>query len=228
MAHMSMDAGSTTIVVTSRINLIPQWEKEFRDNGVSTENIVFLCTPSAHKIPRKCTLLIVDEAHRALSPVYRGMFEAIDFESILCLTATVPESDEYNTYLQGVAPLVYGRNLKEVRSSSGVISEFSIYNLSVAFEKKQKIVHDAFNKKFSESTILLNRYRMSNSSLIRQYPSVFDLAKDLKGAYDQSDPVKWARQFWLAMTMRKNAIYGNEFKIKVAKKIIDDAPSSRK
>ena len=71
-----------------------------------------------------------------------------------------------------------------------------------------------------------------SAELTREFPGIFETAQALSrpGAKEKYklEAVRWAKQFWSAMTMRKNVVYSNPEKIKKALEVLKAAKSEKK
>ena len=205
-----------TLVVTSRVPLIKQWQGEFGDSL----NIDYLCIQTAYKEKEVYDLVIIDEVHRSLSPKYRAVFENISYKHILCLTATIPKEQEYQDVLHHYAPIVYRKVLDEAVQMD-ILPDFDIINYEVPFDKKQKYKYDLFDRQFREALISLMQMKSKDPFLSYKYKSAFEIAKDMKDLNKDSPLRRMARQFWSSMTMRKHAVYNNAAKLKIAVDIVN-------
>lgn len=190
MARVSL-GNPKTLVITSRVPLIKQWQDEF---GTEVSNIDFLCIQTAYKIIADYDLVIIDEVHRSLSPKYRAVFENITYKWILCLTATKPKEQEYLDVLYKYAPIRYEKTLHEAVDSQ-VLPDFTIINCEVPFAKEQKYKYAMWDKQFHEAVISIMRMRHADESLSRKYKSAFEIAKDFKDAKENSPLKQMSRQF---------------------------------
>lgn len=183
-----------------------QWKEEFIKWDKDISNIRIECFAAAHKITDSFDLLIIDESHLSLGPVYKKIYD-IPVGSRIALTGTPPK--------ESVDEIIYSKNLEEALNASA-IEKSLIYNLEVGFDPKNKASYTAFDKQFKAATITLAKYNK-----ILQEKSIFDLAR--KYSVEQSDIVglnKAAKAYWGAMTLRKWACYNNKNKIDVIKTIL--------
>jgi len=216
-AHNSV-ASESTLVVTSKIPLKSQWSKEFDLVGYKG-NVEYLCIQSAYKAVRKVNLLIVDECHKALSPVFRQLFSNIEYDHILCLTATPPVNEEYHEFLNTVAPICHLGTITEA-VSQGAISPCKVINKKISLDKASRYKYNLFNKQFSEASISL----MAMKRAAKLEGTVFDIAKTYK---DQKSPIgAKSRQYWAGMSMRKSVLYNNPQKLVECKQIIERNPGN--
>jgi superfamily II DNA or RNA helicase len=226
-ALAKIDEVKSILVVTSRVPLIQQWQDTFKAEMVPMERVEFACIASAYKYNAHYDLVIVDEVHKSLSPMYRKLYQGVSCKFLLCLTATVPKKDDYANFLESVAPIRYVKTIDEIKDASQVTNPYMVYNLYVPFEGRMKATYSVFNKKFLNGVYNL-------STMMRKYPelkgyTIFDVAQKFSKFTDKTHPlVTHAKDFWTGMTMRKQAVYSNPQKIFVAKQIVDAAPPTRR
>lgn len=222
MARRSLDYVKT-LVVTSRVPLIKQWKDEF---GKAGRGVDYMCIQSAYKSKKEYDLLIVDEIHRALSTKYRDVFKNIKYKYILGLTATEPETEESAAVLAQNCPVVYKKHLREV-VEAGILPQFTIYNVAVPLDGKEKAKYKIFSNQFEQAAIELNRMRLKSSELSKKYGNPFDMASFFKDAKEDSPLRRSARKFWSGMSMRKAVVYSNPSKLDVVRQIINQFPNKK-
>ena len=84
--------GGNALILVPTVQLQDQFIEEFDKWGVSHENVEIMCYQSAYKLKNKhYNIVVCDEIHLGLSPVYRKFFENNKFNMLLCMTATLPE-----------------------------------------------------------------------------------------------------------------------------------------
>lgn len=225
-ALLKSDDAVKILVITSRIPLLKQWEDTFSEQGVNLSKVTFMCIASAYKVIGHYDLIIIDEVHRALSPEYRAVFKNLTYKFLLCLTATIPHKEEYAALLNVVAPIVFRRSLKDFVDKEEVISPHFVYNLNVGFEPRLKAVYKVFNQKLVKGSMNISSMIKKDAKLSKY--SIFDVAKIYSKLKEDTPLVQASKDFWTGMTMRKQAVYSNSEKIKVAAEIIRSAPSDRR
>lgn len=128
-ARLAYEAiGGSTLVVTSRTNLLPQWRKELGPEP----HIV--CINTGHKLKMSVKFLIVDEAHRSLSPKFRELYSNVEYEYLLLLTATKPHNPDYWEFMQQLAPVIKEKSVEEALVDDA-ISDFKIFNVEIGTDK---------------------------------------------------------------------------------------------
>jgi superfamily II DNA or RNA helicase len=226
MAFKSFRVPPKTLVITSRIPIIHQFRELFAAELGDNNNVDYLCIQSAYRYVAEYDFVIIDEVHRALSPEYRKVFQSIKATSMLCLTATIPDEEEYVEFLGIVAPVVYAKSLLDV-VDKGILPKFNIYNLEVGMDKSMAGKYKAFDNVFNTSLIKLDRLRSEDPNLSSRYRNVFDLAKAEQYS-DDRELKTLCKQYWGAMQLRKLVVYNNLTKISVAKAIIEKFEPNRK
>lgn len=188
-----------------------------------------MCIQSAHKEYAEYDLMIVDEIHTSLSPIYSKIYQNIKTSQRLGLTATPPEEEEAIKLLEEVCPIVYTKSLKEIDEIGGIIAKTTTYNLPVKFNRKDKAKYNTFNEQFHRATMQIAMLKKDREDLVDK--NVFDIAKEYatKKNITKEDEFlqKQAKAYWSAMTMRKWVCYGAESKIDTVIKILEKFPSRK-
>jgi len=226
MAYRSFEKPPKTLVITSRVPIVHQFQKLFSEQLGNTDGIDYLCIQSAYKYVSEYDLVIVDEVHRALSPEYRKVFQNIKTKNLLCLTATVPDDEEYQEFLNSVAPICYEKHLMEV-VEKGILPKFSIYNLQVPLAKELQGKYRVFDNNFNLANIRLSKMRAQDPILSYKYKSVFDIARTEQKSTNK-ELARACSDYWASMQLRKMVVYNNTTKITVARDIIEKFGPERK
>lgn len=185
--------------------------------------VEILCLQTAYKKSAKVDLLVVDEIHRSLSPIYRKLYSNIQYSSLLGLTATKPHKQEYLELLEEIAPVCFSANIEDA-INAGAVANYSIYNLEITMDKSSRAKYRTFDG-------MLKRAQLEISLLKRRIPelkdiSIFDVAQKYS-KLKEGELSKWSKEFWNAMSMRKWTCYNNQNKLNVAKQIIDAYPNRK-
>lgn len=197
------------VVVTSRTPLVEQWRAELPSAEIYVIN-------SGAKLDTDCELLIIDEAHRATAPTFRRVFD-IRYEKLLCLTATLPASEERAKVLTDIAPVVFVKTIDDVPEAS---APYQVYNVPIKMLPKTAAKYRVFDSMFKEANIALARVWKQTS-----YPSIFEMAR----AESQKDgPYTFAaKKYWSGMTLRKGVLYSAYEKIGAVKEILKLYPHKK-
>lgn len=129
-----------SLILVPTVQLQDQFKEEFNKWDCSNylDNVDILCYQSAYKLQgQKYELVICDEIHLGLSPKYRKFFSHNFYDKLLCMTATVPEHDEYKELLKDMAPTVYSISLDKC-VELGIVSPYNIYCIPVQLTDKER------------------------------------------------------------------------------------------
>jgi len=202
---------SSTLVVTSRVNLIKQWESE-----INLPNVDYMCINTAYKVSGEYDLLIVDECHRSVSESFRAVYTNIRYKKLLCLTATLPERNA--DVLTAISPIVYTKSIQDVAGNTDVVSDYYVYNLVTDMDRQTSQKYKLFTTLFTEAAVHLSKIlRLTPKS----FSSIYDMAKHYSRSTEKSDVVKYSKQYWSSMSMRRMALQRNTAKIKVAHDVVN-------
>ena len=245
---------STVLIVVPTVNLVEQWRHVLDTHFPGITDIVdILCLKTAYKLHRVYDLLIVDEAHTALSPEYRKLFEGIRYTQLLCLTATLPGNKEYAEFLQKIAPIVYSKSLDETLAEDDVIAPYKMYNLEINFTRQDRSKYQIFDTQFKNAQLQLTVYKRKHQSILLK--STFEIAQehcaikntslyidneiktkeDYNNRYqeyaaycaDLPDIIKFSKQYWSGMTMRKWTCYESTSKLEIVLSLLKQFPNKK-
>ena len=144
----ALKQGGNALILVPTVQLQDQFIEEFDKWGVSTTNVEVLCYQSAYKLQgNKYSIVLCDEVHLGLSPQYRKFFDNNTYDKLLCMTATLPEEQEYKDLLNILAPTVYKISL-DACVAAGIVSPYHIYckplQLTAVEQKEYKKVNNSF------------------------------------------------------------------------------------
>jgi superfamily II DNA or RNA helicase len=151
------DDTARCLVLVPTVQLQEQFPNEFRKWGFENylDRIDFMCYQSAHKMEGKhYHVVICDEIHLGLSPVYREFFNRNTYDRLLCLTATIPEDPQYRMYLVNLAPICFQITLDEC-VEAGFVADYEIYCIGVDLEENERAEYDEHHKKFVKMRMAL-------------------------------------------------------------------------
>ena len=201
---------SKCLVLVPTTQLQAQFEEEFKKWGFEDylEFIDIVCYQSAHKLrDEHYHVVLCDEIHLGLSPVYREFFEHNTYDKLLCMTATIPEEPEYRQILVNLAPPVYKLSLDDA-VDRGYVADYQIYCVGVKLTTDEKQEYDAYQSLFVRMKMALGGY------------DAFTKAQGiLSGRMPGNKGV--AAQFMNAIRGRKKVVQHAAYKIDEAKVIID-------
>lgn len=95
----------------------------------------------------KTDMLVIDEAHRILTPTLIKIFKVVEYKMILCLTATLVRVDGMHTYLTQFCPVVDTISLEEAIENKW-LSSYKEYKVLLDVDLKD---YQEYNSKFYEA-----------------------------------------------------------------------------
>lgn len=226
-ATKAVEKNLSVLIIVPRANLRDnEWKAEFFK--WSSKDVYLKCRIECIQTVYKWhkqhfDLVIVDEAHTTLSEQYRKFYFNNSYRSLLCLTATVPENDEYKTFLLSIAPIVYSINIQQSQAKD-LVSDYQIYNLALPLTPNEKIKYGWAQKEFKKALISISTIMEMNER--ERFPSVMDFANaKLK---DRASPYyRLALDFYRYMGSRKTICYNAENKLDICLKIIQQYPERK-
>ena len=188
---------SKMVILVPTVQLQDQFADEFRkwDLEHCLDNVEIVCYQSAYKLKgNKYDLVLCDEVHLGLSLQYRKFFINNTYDKLLCMTATLPEEQEYEHLLGMLAPTVYTITLDEC-VSLGIVAPYNIYCKPVLLTDSEKKQYKEINNQF-----VYYKYQLGEFN-------AFDEAKRLIGD-SNAHPAdrKAAAGFYKAMRDRKKIV----------------------
>ena len=195
---------ATVLVLVPTTHLKDQFKGEFIKWGYEDvlDDIEFMCYQSAHKLKNNhYDIILCDEIHLGLSNEYRKFFIKNTYDKLLCMTATLPEEEEYRHLLGMLAPTAYTITLDEC-VSLGIVAPYTIYCKPVSLTDTEREEYKAINNQF-----VYYKYQLGDFN-------AFDEAKRLM-ASKNANPAdkKAAAGFYKAIRERKKIIDFAENKI---------------
>lgn len=127
-----------------------QWNKELEKYGlknVLVETFHILSKPKSKGLV--CDLLVVDECHRSVSPVFQRLYENVKYNHILGLSAT-PNKKSLD---------FCGNIIIEVPLEEAQIADFTVYFHSISLDSIEQEQYDEFSESIRR---LLGRMRACN------------------------------------------------------------------
>ena len=214
VAHALKDGGRAIVLVPT-VQLQEQFKEEFKKWGkvAILPRVEIVCYASAHKLKdNHYEIVVCDEVHLGLSPVYRKFFERNTYDKILCMTATLPEEDEYKLLLRELAPTVYTITIDEC-VAKGLVAPYDIYCIPVELTDVERAAYKKAQKQFIYSKFKLGGFDAFNEAnrILRGGPGD-------KGA---------AAQFFNAIRQRKAVVQHAENKLVLAKQIAEHHKSEK-
>lgn len=197
------------LVVTPTTVLIEQWRNQivkfYGEDMLQFFN--FLCIQSAHKHNSYADLLIIDEIHTCLSPVYSKVFENVIYKQILGLTATIPEKGVATKILEKYCPIAFTYTVNDA-AENRIVADCEIYNLEVNLTKSDRAKYKLFDGNYNRALLTIGMLKKYFPHL--KESSIFDVAREYSklNAKEQiseeaQNLVKASKAYWSAMSLRK-------------------------
>ena len=149
IAH-ALKQGDSALIIVPTVQLQDQFKEEFHkwDLENCLDNVEILCYQSAYKLTSNhYDIVLCDEVHLGLSSQYRKFFDNNTYDKLLCMTATLPEEQEYKDLLNMLAPTVYKISL-DACVAAGIVSPYHIYckplQLTPVEQKEYKKINNSF------------------------------------------------------------------------------------
>jgi len=145
--------GDKALVLVPTTQLQDQFAEEFKkwDADVALLQTDIMCYQSAYKLEGEhYNIVVCDEVHLGISPQYRKFFENNTYDRLLCMTATVPEDDEYRNYLMKLAPIRFHISLDEC-VELGLVSPYEIVCIPVELNDEDQAAYKKAQNKFLQA-----------------------------------------------------------------------------
>lgn len=165
-AYVIKQYGGKGLVLVPTTQLQDQFTEEFKKWGKEDvlDSIDIMCYQSAHKLEgNEYSIVVCDEVHLGLSPVYRKFFENNTYERLLCMTATLPEEDEYREILVNLAPICYLISLDKC-VQMGLIAPYEIYCIPVPMSEEEAKAYKKANNTFVQAKYRLGQFDAFNNA----------------------------------------------------------------
>lgn len=202
------------IVVPTEV-LKEQWKTE-----LNNYNLLSFCkveiVNTVIKYDWECDLLIIDEAHRCASPEFRKVFNNVNYQKLLCLTATIKRLDGLEKIVEHYAPVCDEITMVEALKH-GWVSEYQEYKVLLDVDLTEyKKIHTEFLKHFS-----FFDYDLSLAlKCVGFSPAQLTLARRLNVSLSVVKAHTYS--FMRLLKKRKDWIINHPKKIEVAKTILDN------
>ena len=203
------------LVLVPTVQLQSQFAEEFKKWGF--ENVLaqttIMCYQSAHKlVGEHFDITVCDEVHLGLSPVYRKFFENNTYTKLLCMTATIPEEDEYKEYLSNLAPVRYHISLDKC-VSLGLVSPYTIICIPIELQEEERKEYVKANNIFIHAKYRLGQF------------DAFENAKRIMGGAPGDKAA--AAMFYNSIKSRKNVVQHALNKIVTAQSLLQKHPDDK-
>tara|TARA_R100001463_G_scaffold25650_2_gene60621 strand:- start:7062 stop:8210 length:1149 start_codon:yes stop_codon:yes gene_type:complete len=201
--------GGNALVLVPTVQLQDQFRKEFDKWGVDSTDVEIMCYQSAYKfIGNHYSIVICDEIHLGLSKEYRKFFYNNTYDSLLCMTATLPEDPEYKVKLHMFAPTVYEITLDEC-VALGIVAPYKINCVPLKLTEAEADEYKKVNNLF-----VYYKYKLGQFDAFKEAQR---LVADKNAA---SEDRASAAQFYRCIRQRKKIVDFASNKIPEFKKLV--------
>ena len=201
------------IIIVPTIQLQDQFTKEFQKWELSNclDFVEILCYQSAYKLQNQnYDLVICDEIHLGLSVEYRKFFKNNTYDNLLCMTATLPEEEEYRNLLNKLAPTAYSITLDKC-VELGIVSPYEITCIPIKLTDKERTNYKTINSKFVKCKYALGQF------------DAFNIAKAImSNSHSHPDDKRVAAQFYQSIRERKAIVDFARNKLTAFQKLVKD------
>jgi superfamily II DNA or RNA helicase len=201
------------LILVPTVQLQEQFRNEFIKWGLEycLDSVDILCYQSAYKLQgHHYDIVVCDEIHLGLSNEYRKFFKYNIYDSLLCMTATLPEEDDYKDILNKIAPTAYTITLDKC-VQLGIVSPYSITCVPVTLTVDEKESYKKANNSFVQW-----KYQLGQFNAFESAQMIMANKNALPGEKQK------AVMFYKAIRMRKKIVDFAENKITKFKKIYEE------
>jgi len=216
----------SALVVVPTNYLETQWKERLKKFGlkrVDVKTVQSIIRDYSGDSPiGKWNVLIPDEIHKYVAEEFGKLYNAVEYDAVLGLTATVPD-DERADIIEKYAPVVDRVTVTEAKENDWV-SDFVIYQYGVQLNHQEQDQYDALTDKFYKNF----------SWFSHDWPKVTKCLNDDKfcarwaakqGIHGQTGRLKGhASRVMSTVQDRKSLLYQSETKLDVAEKILQRFP----
>ena len=117
------------IVAVPTLPLKSQWEKELKEHNVTADVHTYHYLSKNHD---ECDLLVVDECHRSVSPIFKKLYENINYKFVIGLSATPNEESEK----------FCGTIIIDVSFEESNIADFKVVFASIELTPRERAIYD--------------------------------------------------------------------------------------
>ena len=206
----------SALILVPTIQLQEQFVEEFDKWGVDSSKVDIMCYQTAYKlVGHHYDIVVCDEIHLGLSNEYRKFFKNNIYDSLLCMTATLPEEEEYKALLEKIAPTAYSITLDKC-VELGIVSPYNISCVPVRLTPIEKAAYKKANNSFVQWKYQLGQF------------NAFESAQMIMANKNATSGDKQkAIMFYKAIRMRKQIVDFAENKITKFQEIYEDNPDNR-
>lgn len=166
--HILKNPEAKAMILVPTVQLQEQFKDEFHKWGYDNclNRVDILCYQSAHKLlGEHYDIVVCDEIHLGLSVEYRKFFKKNTYDRLLCMTATLPEEEEYKDILKVLAPTVYTLTLDQC-VELGLVAPYEITCVPISLTPKELKEYKTINNNFVRWKYALGQYDAFNNARV--------------------------------------------------------------
>ena len=199
------------LVLVPTVQLQEQFKEEFSkwDYDHIVDRVDIVCYQTAYKyVGEHYDVVVCDEVHLGLSPEYRKFFENNTYDRLLCMTATLPEENEYKLHLFKLAPTAYKITLDQC-VKLGLVSPYDIVCVPIQLTADEQADYKSVQNKFVYWKYKLGQY------------DAFDNAKQIMANKNATPQDKQAAaRFYACIRDRKKIVDFASNKVQELQKLV--------
>lgn len=204
---------SRFLVIVPTKYLKEQWEERMEERGVPAKVAVINTAVKRHW---DVDMLVLDEIHRYASPIFGQIFDRVDYDALLGLTATLPGEEKYD-HVRDHCPVFATVGLSEARTE-GWVSDFLVYNVPVSLSSGERQRYSELNKKYHSHFSVFDHDFGAAMKCLNNKDAARSYAKHTNRDFQEIR--KHATQFIRNVQERKKMLYNLDSKIDAAEQLI--------
>jgi len=197
---------TSSLVVVPTLELKSQWEAELKKNKITIAKVMVI--NSAIKNLHKVDMLVLDEIHRYAAESFRNIFNNVNCEYILGLTATLEREDQFHEVILEYLT-VFDQISVDEALENGWIAPYKVYNIPISLSNDDQIEYNKANNAFKHFAAKLGHGANAFKNATSYLKSSDKVLQGQAGAYYNS------------LRKRKSICQNNSNKILATKAIID-------
>lgn len=211
---LKQNPGAYIIISVPTQYLKDQWITELEKYSlINNCDVIVVNTIIKHKY--NCDLLVLDEAHRFSSVCFAGVFSAVTYKMVLCLTATLERLDGKEIIIKQRAPVCDTITLEEA-TQNGWISPVKNYLVLLNVDLKE---YKELDRKFNSYFAFFGFDFSCAMSALQDWKYRNKFAKQIGS--DPKTVLQMSAQWMKALHARKAFIENHPKKIEICRQIVD-------
>ncbi len=211
---LKQNPGAYIIISVPTQYLKDQWITELEKYSlINNCDVIVVNTIIKHKY--NCDLLVLDEAHRFSSVCFAGVFSAVTYKMVLCLTATLERLDGKEIIIKQRAPVCDTITLEEA-TQNGWVSPVKNYLVLLNVDLKE---YKELDRKFNSYFAFFGFDFSCAMSALQDWKYRNKFAKQI--CSDPKTVLQMSAQWMKALHARKAFIENHPKKIEICRQIVD-------